>query len=66
MIIEAQTINGVIVPKHEITLECANCGSEVDAVEYAQNTCNDCGNPWDEKRHISIYATSIPLSGSTF
>lgn len=63
MIIEAKEIDGVIEPKHEIHLECANCGMEVDAVEYTQGTCSDCGNPWDEKRAVAIHVTSVPMSG---
>jgi hypothetical protein len=65
MIIEAKEINGVIECKHEIHLECSNCSAEVDAVEYSQGTCNDCGQPWDEKRHIGIYVTSVPATGQT-
>lgn len=66
MIVEAQTINGVVVPKHEINLECKNCGMEVDAVEYSSGTCSDCGQPWDEKRHVAIHVTSVPAKGQTF
>lgn len=65
MIIEAKQIENGIDPKHEITLQCGNCGMEVDAIEYQEGTCTDCGEPWDEIRHVSIYATSIPMSGQT-
>lgn len=66
MIIEAKEINGNIECKHEVSLECANCGAEVDALEYTAGTCNDCGSPWDEKRHVAIHVTSVPLLGQTF
>lgn len=66
MIIEAKELNGEIVPRHEINLECNHCGMEVDALEYTQGTCSDCGKPWDEKRHVAIYVTSIPMTGQTF
>lgn len=66
MIIEATEINGIIVPKHEVSLECSNCGMEVDAVEYKAGTCSDCGKPWDGKKHMSIHVTSVPMSGKTF
>ena len=65
MIVEAKEVDGVIDNTHEVHLECANCGMEVDAVEYAQGTCSDCGNPWHEKRHIAVHVTSIPLTGTT-
>jgi hypothetical protein len=65
MIIEAKKINGIIIPKHEIHLECGHCGMEVDAVEYVSKTCNDCGQPWNEKRHVGIYVTSVPAQGAT-
>jgi hypothetical protein len=38
---------------------------EVDAVEYVSKTCNDCGQPWNEKRHVGIYVTSVPAQGAT-
>ena len=56
---------GVIECAHEVSLECANCGAIVDAVEYTSGTCNDCGQPWDEKRHVAIHVTSIPIFGET-
>lgn len=66
MIIDAKKIDGVVDVTHEVNLECANCGMEVDAVEYTSGTCSDCGEPWDEKRHVAIHVTSIPMSGQTF
>jgi hypothetical protein len=37
----------------------------VDAEEYASGTCSDCGEPWNEKRHMIIHVTSIPMSGQS-
>ena len=65
MIVEAQEVNGIIVPKYEVSLECSNCGMEVDANEYSSGTCSDCGSPWDEKRQVAIHVTSVPLAGQT-
>lgn len=65
MIIEAKETNGIIEAKYEVNLECANCGMPVDAVEYDQGTCSDCGETWNEKRHVAIHVTSEPMSGET-
>jgi rRNA maturation endonuclease Nob1 len=66
MIIESKMINGEVQPKYETHLECANCGMQVDAVEYQNGTCTDCGSPWQEKRHLAVHVTSVPLQGKTF
>lgn len=66
MIIEAKEVNGLVECKYETHLECANCGAEVDALEYTAGTCNDCGSPWEEIRHTAIHVTSIPMTGQTF
>lgn len=65
MIVEAHELDGIIVPKYEVSLECINCGMAVDTVEYAQGTCSDCGQSWNEKRHVAIHVTSVPLTGNT-
>lgn len=65
MIIQAKEVDGVIIPAHEVHLECANCGMEVDDVEYTSGECADCGLPWDEKRHVAIHVTSVPASGES-
>tara|TARA_R110000803_G_scaffold205321_1_gene271906 strand:- start:723 stop:923 length:201 start_codon:yes stop_codon:yes gene_type:complete len=65
MIIEAKVINGIIIPKHEINLECGHCGMKVDAEEYKSGTCSDCGKPWKEKKHTAIHVTSVPAKGAT-
>ena len=65
MIIEAKEVNGIIECTHEVHLQCSNCNMEVDAIEYALGTCSDCGAPWDEKRHVAIHVTSIPMVGQS-
>ena len=65
MIIDAQEINGNIICKQEVELQCSNCGMTVDDVEYTQLTCNDCGEKWDEIRHVAVHATSVPATGET-
>lgn len=65
MIIESKKIDGVIEPKYEVYLECSNCGMQVDDIEYNSGTCSDCGQPWDEKRHVAIHVTTVPITGHT-
>lgn len=65
MIIIAKEVNGVVECTHEINLQCANCNMEVDAIEYLEGTCKDCGAPWDEIRHTAIHVTSIPMIGQS-
>ena len=57
--------DGTVECAYEVELECSHCGMTVDAHEYESGTCSDCGEQWDEKRHIGIYVTSIPMSGKT-
>jgi rRNA maturation endonuclease Nob1 len=57
--------DGTVECAYEVGLECSNCGMAVDTHEYESGTCSDCGEQWDEKRHIGIYVTSIPMSGKT-
>lgn len=66
MIIEAKRVDGIIQPKYEVILQCASCGMVVDDIEYNSGVCNDCGSPWEEKRHVAIHVTSLPLTGKTF
>ena len=66
MRIEAKELDdGIVVCTHEVMLECANCGMPVDAIEYQDKVCSDCGQPWEEKRHVAIHVTSIPIFGKT-
>jgi len=65
MIVEAKEINGVVECKYEVSLECAACGAEVDAEEYTEGTCKDCGAPWDGLKHIGVHVTSVPATGES-
>ena len=66
MIVNAKQLkDGTVINKYETHLECSNCGMTVDAEEYNSGTCNDCGESWNEKRHVAIHVTSVPLSGKT-
>lgn len=65
MIIDAKKVDGVLQPRYEVYLECGHCGMEVDDIEYTSGTCSDCGKPWEEKRHVAIHVTSVPMSGKT-
>ena len=66
MLVQAKKLqDGTVVNTYETHLECAHCGMEVDAEEYASGTCSDCGEPWNEKRHVGIHVTSIPMAGET-
>ena len=66
MLVDAKKLeDGTVVNKYETYLECANCSMEVDAEEYNSGTCSDCGESWNEKRHVAIHVTSIPMAGET-
>jgi Zn finger protein HypA/HybF involved in hydrogenase expression len=66
MIIEAKKLNdGTVINKYEVHLECAHCSMPVDAEEYNSGKCSDCGEPWEEKRHVGIHVTSIPMQGKS-
>ena len=65
MIVDAKKVDGIVQPRYEVMLECSHCGMEVDDVEYTSGTCSDCGKPWEEKRHVSIHVTSVPMAGKT-
>lgn len=62
-IIEAQMIDGLVQPKHEVQIECSACGYDLDEAELTADTCSDCGSPLNLKQHISIHATSVPAAG---
>ena len=62
-VIEAQMVDGYIQPKHEVQIECAACGYDLDESELSADTCSDCGAPLNLKQHISIHATSVPAAG---
>lgn len=62
--IEARTLDdGLIEPKHEVHIECAACGYDLDESELNADTCSDCGSALNLKQHISIHATSVPAAG---
>jgi len=66
MIVEAKKLaDGRITNKYETHLECTNCSMEVDAEEYNSGTCSDCGEPWNEKKHMAVHVTSLPMGGQT-
>lgn len=63
-VVPAQTIDGVVVPRHEIEVVCANCEDPVSEQEASLGTCTACGQPWSAKQNIAIHATTIPAAGA--
>lgn len=62
-IVEAQDVDGVIVPKHEVELLCKECGYDLDESELESDTCADCGADLDLQQNVAIHATTIPAAG---
>ena len=62
-IVEAQELDGVIVPKHEVELLCKECGYDLDESEIEADTCADCGADLDLQQNVSIHTTTIPAAG---
>lgn len=62
-IVEAQEIDGTIVPKHEVELLCKACGYDLDESELEADTCADCGIDLDLQQNVSIHATTLPAAG---
>jgi Zn finger protein HypA/HybF involved in hydrogenase expression len=62
-IVEAQDLDGVIVPKHEVELLCKECGYDLDESELEADTCADCGADLDLQQNVSIHTTTIPAAG---
>lgn len=62
-IVEAQEIDGAIIPKHEVEVVCASCGYDLDKAELEADTCADCGADLNLKQNIAIHATTIPAAG---
>jgi hypothetical protein len=62
-IVEAQELDGVIVPKHEVELLCKECGYDLDESEVEADTCADCGADLDLQQNVSIHTTTIPAAG---
>ncbi len=62
-IVEAQEIDGTIVPKHEVELLCKACGYDLDESELEADTCADCGVDPDLQQNVAIHATTLPAAG---
>jgi len=62
-IVEAQEIDGVIVPKHEVELLCQACGYDLDESELEADTCADCGVDLNLQQNMAIHATTLPSAG---
>ena len=56
---------GVVEVKHEIEILCSHCQDPVSAEEEASGTCTNCGESWSPIQHVSLYATSQPMSGAS-
>jgi uncharacterized CHY-type Zn-finger protein len=63
-VVEARKLeSGAIEPKHEIEVVCAHCNDPVSAAEESTGVCTNCGQPWQPKQHVRIWATSVPEAG---
>lgn len=63
-VVEARHLDsGAIEPRHEIEVLCSNCNDPVSDVEAATGNCTNCGQPWQPKQHVRIWATSVPEAG---
>ena len=62
-IVEAQDLDGVIVPKHEVELLCKDCGYDLDESEIELDTCADCGADLELQQNVAIHATTLPPAG---
>ncbi len=62
-IVEAQEVDGTIVPKHEVELLCKACGYDLDESELEADTCADCGVDLDLRQNVAIHATTLPPAG---
>ena len=62
-IVEAQEIDGTIVPKHEVELLCKACGYDLDESELEADTCDDCGVDLDLQQNVAIHTTTLPAAG---
>ena len=60
---EAQIVDGLVQPHHEVEVVCAACGYDLTEDELAADICADCSAPLNLKQHISIHATSVPAAG---
>ena len=55
-----QLENGVIEPTHEVEIVCSNCQDPVSAAEESTGVCTNCGQSWEPKQSVKIWATSVP------
>lgn len=63
---EPRTTDQGVEPAHEVTILCAACGYDLDEAELAADTCSDCGQALDLRRHVAIQVTTLPAaSGAT-
>lgn len=62
-IVEAQEVDGTIVPKHEVELLCKACGYDLDESELEADTCADCGADLNLQQNVAIHATTLPAAG---
>ena len=62
-IVEAQEVDGTIVPKHEVELLCKACGYDLDESELEADTCADCGVDLNLQQNMAIHATTLPPAG---
>ena len=62
-IVEAQEVDGTIVPKHEVEVLCKACGYDLDESELEADTCADCGVDLNLQQNVSIHATTLPSAG---
>jgi rRNA maturation endonuclease Nob1 len=53
---------GIIEPAHEIEVVCAACGYDLDEAELEADTCADCGQVLNLRRHVTIQVTTVPAS----
>ncbi len=53
---------GVIEPAHAIEVVCAACGYDLDETELEADTCADCGQVLNLRRHVAIQVTTVPAS----
>jgi Zn finger protein HypA/HybF involved in hydrogenase expression len=61
---EAQKIDGVKICRSEVEVVCSNCQDPVSEQEQASGTCTNCGQAWQPKQSVSVWATSVPKAGA--
>jgi uncharacterized CHY-type Zn-finger protein len=51
---------GVVEAAHEVEVLCSICSDPVSREEVTTGTCTNCGQPWEPKQSVKIWATSVP------